>query len=262
VGVAAQARVGRLTGGSSVVLPLPEPSRRWGLRLLSREPQGSALAEPVADASDVDLVGRIAAGDQDALGETYDRYASALYGATVRVLSDPHAAEEVVQDAFLALWNHAGRFDATRGSLSGWLFTVARNRAHDHLRRVSRRPHELGPSIDQSREEHTDDEFQRLLASGRPVGDGSAPDEPEAAAMRAWTRAVVRSLLDTMPAQQRLVLDLAYDDGLSQQEIADRLGWPLGTVKTRTRRGLLRLREALETTPGLEGIEEAAHGAR
>ncbi len=193
--------------------------------------------------SDGDLVARIAGGDQSAFAEVYDRYAQPVFGAAVRVLGDRSAAEEVVQETWLALWNHAERYDATRGSLVAWLLAIARNRCLDRFRAARRQPTlvTIGASDDESEEARLD----RALAAGDPIGAGDADDDPEAAVTRRWTRGVVRSVVLTLPDDERRVIELAYDDGLSQSEIAAQIGWPLGTVKTRTRRALLRLREAL-----------------
>ena len=211
------------------------------------------------DAPDIDLVRRIAIGDQVALGEVYDSLAQLVYGASARILRDREAAEEVVQDTFLALWNHAERFDRTRGSLAAWLMAIARNRALDRVRWRSRRPPEaiLLPADEDATS--TDDELSLVLARGFPVGDGNLAEDPGEAAERGWMRDVVRAVLDTVPPLERIAIELAYDDGLTQQEIAVRLGWPLGTVKTRTRRALQRLRAALE---GAGVVDEMLEGAR
>ncbi len=234
------------------------------------EPAGNERTPPRVDevASRVDdervqfdreLVARIANGDERALGVAYDRHAAVLYAASVRMLADPLAAEEVVQDTFLALWSHAGSFDGAQGSLAAWLFAIARNRTLDHLRRASRRPR-TEPTT--AREDETDDLLETRLASGMPVGDGSTATDPAETVSRRWAAAVVRAVLQTMPPLERAPLELAYDAGLTQQEVAVRLGWPVGTVKTRTRRGLLRLRELLEGSGALDDLLEVQRGAR
>ena len=206
-------------------------------------------------ASDAELVARVAAGDESAFGEVYDRYAQAVFGSAARLLGDRGAAEEVVQETWLTLWNRADRYDAARGSLVAWLLAIARNRSMDRFRAARRQP-SLVP-IGSTGDEPDDAALERALAAGEPIGTPDTDVDPEAAATRRWTRAVVRSVLTTLPDAERMALELAYDDGLSQAEIAARTGWPLGTVKTRTRRGLLRLRDALGDT-----LDESTGGAR
>jgi RNA polymerase sigma-70 factor (ECF subfamily) len=210
-------------------------------------------AAPVPDA---DLVARIALGDEMALAEIYDRHAEAVFGAAVRLLGDRAAAEEIVQETWLVLWNRAERYDPRIGSLVAWLFTIARNRCVDRLRAAGRRPSLV--SIGAPGEDADEEALERALAAGEPVG-GAGPDaDPADAVARRWTRSVVRAVVATLPDTERAVIELAYDEGLSQSEVSARLGWPLGTVKTRTRRALLRLREALgdtlaESAGGVDG---------
>ncbi len=206
-------------------------------------------------ASDAELVARVAVGDESAFAEVYDRHAHAVFGSAARLLGDRGAAEEVVQETWLTLWNRADRYDAARGSLVAWLLAIARNRSLDRFRAARRQP-ALIP-MGSTGDEPDDAALERALAAGEPIGTPDADVDPEAAVARRWTRAVVRSVLTTLPDAERRALELAYDDGLSQAEIATRTGWPLGTVKTRTRRGLLRLREALG-----DALEESAEGMR
>jgi RNA polymerase sigma-70 factor (ECF subfamily) len=207
-------------------------------------------------ATDGELVARIALGDEVAFAEVYARYAQHVFGAAVRLLGDRGTAEEVVQETWLALWNRAEQFDAARGSVAAWLLTIARNRSLDRYRATSRRPRlvSIGGDDNEGR-----DEAERMLAAGTPIGTGGEGGDPEAALDRSWTRAVVRSVLATLPDVERRVIELAYDDGLTQAEIATRVGWPIGTVKTRTRRALSRLREALAAPLG-ESLGEADGG--
>lgn len=209
--------------------------------------------------SDPGLMARVVLGDEDAFAALYDRYAAAVFGAAVRLLGDRNVAEEVVQETYLALWNRADRFNPAAGSLVGWLLTIARNRSVDRLRAAGRRP-ALVSIGGQSGDDMPDDEaFERVLAAGEPVGMAAVAQDPEDALERSWTRGVVRAVIAGMPDTERVALELAYDEGLTQTEIAERLGWPLGTVKTRTRRALLRLRGALE---GVLGDGDAIGGAR
>lgn len=160
---------------------------------------------------------RLADGDPAALAEFYDAHASLAYGIALRIVRDPGEAEDVVQEAFLQAWRQAGRYDAARGSAQAWLCAIVRTRALDRLRRrATRREHQQ--------------------AQAPPAA--SAPDHDSVLA--------VRKALESLGADQRRALELAYFVGLSQSEIASRLGEPLGTIKTRMRAAMMRLREALE----------------
>jgi RNA polymerase sigma-70 factor (ECF subfamily) len=161
------------------------------------------------------LLRRLAAGDHKALGEFYDLYAGLANGLALRILRDTSEAEDVVQEAFVQVWRQAARYDARRGSPQAWLCTIARTRALDRLRRRIAR-----------REDATE-----------PPPTGTLPRTEEALA--------VRKALDTLSAEQRRALELAYYDGLTQTEIAAALNEPLGTIKTRIRTAMIRLREAL-----------------
>jgi RNA polymerase sigma-70 factor (ECF subfamily) len=200
---------------------------------------------------DAGLVARIARGDQAALAETYDRHAQTVFRAVMRMLGDSFAAEEVVQETWLVLWDRAERFDADRGSLIAWLLTIARNRSLDRLRAARRRP-ALVPVGGAEDDSPDPDALERALAADRASGSADGHD-PEAATVLRWERSVVRAVVDGLPANERTVIELAYDAGLTQVEIAARLGWPLGTVKTRTRRALMLLRAALEEELGPGG---------
>jgi RNA polymerase sigma-70 factor (ECF subfamily) len=214
--------------------------------------------------SDAGLVAQVAAGDEQAFAEIYDRSADAVFRVVMRLLGDRHAAEEIVQETYLVLWNKAERFDPALGSLLGWLAAIARNRAADRLRAAGRRPVVgLGARLD---DEDTADAFDLDVARGQPVAAAVFDQDPAEAAARQWTRGVVRDALARSPADERLALELAYYGGLSQSEIAERLGWPLGTVKTRTRRALTRLRgelaDVLDPEPGLSAGTGDSHGPR
>jgi RNA polymerase sigma-70 factor (ECF subfamily) len=232
------------------------------------------LRDDIAAApTDAELMARVTAGDHDAFAAVYDRHAQALYGTAMRFLRDPGAAEDVVQETYLAMWTRSETYSPEAGSLIGWLLTIARHRAIDRLRATSRQPLVVG--LAPATSDGAENDSERLLALCRPVGFGDAADEPSDVAERRWVRAVVRTAIDKMPESERQALELAYDDELTQAEIAERLGWPIGTVKTRTRRALLRLRAMLESVPDIgpstgrppsrenwRNREEARHGPR
>jgi RNA polymerase sigma-70 factor (ECF subfamily) len=195
---------------------------------------------------DATLVRMVAGGSFDALASLYDRHGDAVFAAASRLTSDRGVAEEVVQDTFLALWDRAESFDPTVGSLSAWLHTIARNRTVDRLRAAGRRPQFAAPPSSANGDESATQLLERAASSGTIVAGSVAPTGPEAALASKETRASIELALGAMASEERTVIVLAYREGLSQTEIAQRLGWPLGTVKTRTRRALRRLREALD----------------
>jgi RNA polymerase sigma-70 factor (ECF subfamily) len=172
-----------------------------------------------------DLLERVASGDRAALLALYDHASGVLMAVAMRVTGARPEAEEVVQDAFVRAWREASSFDRSRGSALAWLITLTRNRAIDTLRSRKRRAiHE-----DQASE----------------ADPPEAPPSPELALVEARRAAAVRVALDTLRPEHRVVLDLAYFSGLSHSEIADRLGQPLGTVKTRILQAVRQLREHL-----------------
>jgi len=203
------------------------------------------------------LVQAIAGGSHEALALLYDRHADAVYATASRLTSDRHVAEEVVQETFLALWNRADRFDPSVGSLAAWLHTIARNRTVDRLRAAGRRPGLFPLSAAAGEGEDETGALERLAAGGTVVGGSSATPGPDAALAATEIRVLLRTALAEMPEIERTVIVLAYREELTQSEIADRLGWPIGTVKTRTRRALRRLRGVLagELGPGA-AVEE------
>jgi RNA polymerase sigma-70 factor, ECF subfamily len=172
--------------------------------------------------SDEELLARVARGDEGALAELYDRFSRVTYGLAVRVLRDRALAEDAVQEAFLAVWRTAASFDARRGSASTWVLTLVHRRAVDLVRREERR---RGDPLDDA-----------------PVASGEATDET--AEVREQRRAV-QAALAKLPTDQREALELAYYGGLSQSELAEKLGVPLGTVKSRMFAGLSKLRDLL-----------------
>jgi RNA polymerase sigma-70 factor (ECF subfamily) len=214
---------------------------------------------------DVALVREVAAGSHDALAELYDRHADAIFASAYRLTADRGLAEEVVQETFLALWNRAETFDPSVGSLAAWLHTIARNRTVDRLRAAGRRPR-LVPLTSAAAfgsafgggEEPDADALDRVLASGAIVAGSTPVRSPEMEVALHELRRALQAALAEMPEVERVVIVLAYGEDLSQTEIADRLGWPLGTVKTRTRRALLRLREVLGSGAGPESARYMA----
>jgi RNA polymerase sigma-70 factor, ECF subfamily len=208
--------------------------------------------ERVRAIEDIALVRAVATGSQEALESLYDRHAEAVYAAACRLTNDRQVAEEVVQETFLALWNRAELFDPNVGSLAAWLHTIARNRTVDRLRAIGRRPRLIPVSAMRQGDEPDASALERIANVGSVVGGADLGPGPEGALDALEVRLTIRHALDGMPEVERTVILLAYRENLTQAEIAERLGWPLGTVKTRTRRALLRLREALGGSLGPE----------
>jgi RNA polymerase sigma-70 factor (ECF subfamily) len=207
-------------------------------------------ADPGPD--DPTLVRAVVDGSQSALATLYDRHGSAIFALALRLSGDRSTAEEVVQETFLVLWDRAERFDPAVASLATWLRTIARNRTLDRLRATARRPRlvsmEPGPDDGPGRSE--------TLGPGELVAAGSSEQDPLELAAAAEQRAAIAAAVATMPDDERTVILMAYQQDLTQAEIAERLGWPLGTVKTRTRRALKRLREALGDMDAPEGAPD------
>jgi RNA polymerase sigma-70 factor (ECF subfamily) len=174
---------------------------------------------------DREAMARVAAGDAAGLEVLYDRYATLVYSLALRIVRNTSDAEDVTQEAFAQVWTHASRFDPARGALPAWLTVIARSRALDRLRRASAGTASSGPDP--------------LAAIPDPT--------PSVELMAASAEQVVaaREALAALPADQRAALELAYYEGLTQAEIAARTSTPLGTVKTRIRTGLQRIRDAM-----------------
>jgi RNA polymerase sigma-70 factor, ECF subfamily len=199
----------------------------------------------MADADDAVLVLAVAAGSEDAFGALYDRHAVGVHAVALRMTGDRGTAEEVVQETFLALWNRAEAFDPGVASLGTWLRSIARNRAVDRLRAAGRRP-QLVALPGGAGEDDAFASMERLDPDLAVYGGAARDPDPALAAEAVDTREVIAGALSGMPEDERTVILLAYQQELSQSEIAEQLGWPLGTVKTRTRRALARLRSVLE----------------
>jgi len=195
------------------LLALPESHDRFAMR------------RHHAHLSDEALVALVARGDEDALAELYDRVGRIAYGLALRVLRDERHAEDAVQEAFLQVWRSAATFRAERAKASTWILTLVHRRAVDLVRREERRQADL----------LTDDSAA-----------GVAPEETDEAAWLRFERERVQASLKQLPDVQREALELAYYGGFSQSELADRLGVPLGTIKSRMFAGLARLRELLD----------------
>ncbi|HYN69909.1 MAG TPA: sigma-70 family RNA polymerase sigma factor [Candidatus Eisenbacteria bacterium] len=200
---------------------------------------------------DATLAAGIAAGEEAQFMVVYDRHADLLFASVVRLLGDRDTAAEIVQESFLALWRRASQYDSRAGSLIGWLLAIARNRAIDHLRAQSRRPVLTSISVAGDANGQLDALDVLDLQARRVDGPGVAPADPATVADRRWSQSVVRSMISELPETERQAVVLAYAAGLSQAEIADRLGWPLGTVKSRTRRAMAHLRVRLAEVPDL-----------
>jgi RNA polymerase sigma-70 factor (ECF subfamily) len=197
-----------------------------------------AMADP--EVADDQLIAAVARGDHPALLALYDRHGRVAYGLAYRILGEAGAAEEAVQDAYLRVWRRAATFDPSRGGVRSWLLTIVHHCAIDLLRR---------------------------RASAPPVVAGLDEVAERQAAPDAWSEVVgrleqdrVRAAMATLPGEQRRAIEMAYFDGLTHREIAERDGLPLGTVKGRLRLGLRRLYGVL-AEPGVEGAVELNRGA-
>jgi len=218
--------------------------------------------ERSAPTDEAALVAAVAAGSEDALASLYDRHVNSIFATAYRLTGDRSVAEDVVQEVFLTLWNRAERFDPAIASLAAWLGTIARNRSVDRLRAASRRPQLVSLSPIGGDDEPDSGALERLASAHGTVGGAADLDAGDPADLLATveTQAAIGAALAGMAEHEREVIVLAYRDDLTQSEIAARLGWPLGTVKTRTRRALLQLRVALADVHG-EGLAPAPPGA-
>lgn len=185
-----------------------------------------------SNADDVALIRRMVDADETALGALYDRWVRSLYSLVLHLLNDPDEAEDVVEETFWQAWRKAGSYEPSRGAVSTWLLTIGRRKALDRLR---------------ARKRHREDP----IGSDRSFADiaSSSPD-PSDDVEGAELRENVRAALKDLPAEQREVLELGYFNGMSQSEIADATGQPLGTVKTRMRLAMQKLREPLSMHRG------------
>ena len=189
------------------------------------------MGRDLAHFTDEALLSLVAGSDDQALAELYDRFGGVAYGLALRILRDESLAQDAVQDAFLAVWRTADRFLAERAKASTWILTLVHRRAVDLVRRQERRRGEPLESVPE------------------PV----ASEQVEEQATIRFQRQVVQEALRRLPPEQREALELGYYAGLTQSELAERLGQPLGTIKSRMFTGLTRLRDLLAQA----GLEES-----
>jgi RNA polymerase sigma-70 factor, ECF subfamily len=189
------------------------------------------------DLPDDQLVQRMSQGDVDALDVLYDRYARAVFSFAVRIVRDGRIAEEVLQEAFMRSWQQSGRFELNRGNYASWLLSITHNLAIDEVRKSQRRP-QKADMVD----------ITDVLRS-----EVDTTVNIEEAAEATELRGIIRDAMDYLPEAQRRVIELAYFEGLSQREIAAFLNEPLGTIKTRMRLGMQKLKDVLSEQEGFKG---------
>ena len=180
--------------------------------------------------SDVDLIGQASQGDPRALEVLYDRYSRVVFSFALRIVNDQQIAEELLQEVFFRAWQQGGSFRASKGTFLTWLLSITHNMAIDEVRKRKRRP-----------QRSDSDDPDLVLAA---VADSGPSVEDEV-----WSRAVrerIARAMDTLPNAQREAIELAYFRGMTHREIADTLGEPLGTIKTRMRLGMQKLRDQLD----------------
>jgi RNA polymerase sigma-70 factor (ECF subfamily) len=178
------------------------------------------------DTADLDAVRLMAGGDGSALATLYDRHARVTYSLALRILGEPQEAEEVVQDVFAQAWRQASRFDRSRGAVVAWLLMMTRSRSIDRVRARRAMPAAAGDP----------DQAFGLIAD--------SADGPERVALTTERASRLKEALDTLPLIQRVPIELAFFEGLTHVEVAERLEVPLGTIKTRIRLGLMKMKDA------------------
>jgi RNA polymerase sigma-70 factor (ECF subfamily) len=183
------------------------------------------MIQPEDVRADITLIERIVARDERAIGELYDRHSRLLFGLILRILRDRSEAEEVLQEVFVLVWNKADSYNVALGSPAGWMVRVARNRAIDRLRANTVR-----------------------IKAVESVPEPPAVESPEARAAVSEQQRTIARALDALPPDQRVLIEQAYFQGLTQTELAERFNLPLGTVKTRIRTGMIALRQQLSQT--------------
>ena len=183
--------------------------------------------------SDEVLFERIISKDVDAFSVLYDRYSPVLYGLALKILQEQTKAEDVLQEVFLKIWRNAAQFDKQRGSLRGWMIRICRNTCIDLLR-ARRIPEDSSVALNETYARQ-----DNMIASENPAEKVNYQE----------MHALVCKALEALPAEQSLLIEMAYFKGLSQSELAKKLNLPLGTVKTRMRLAMKKLRESLITNP-------------
>ena len=196
-------------------------------------PAAAAKTYPQERADDLALIRRVTAGDESAFSALFDRWQPVVRAVADRILADADEADDVIEETFWQAWRSAANFDSSRGSVQTWLLTIARTRSLDRLRARRRRREESADAVDE------EGSSSITAQTVDPAADSSAGAEHEEQSR------MVRTALAGLPPEQRTTLELAYFSGLSQSEIAERMNEPLGTVKTRTRMALQKLRGAL-----------------
>lgn len=190
---------------------------------------GVGAATGLAALSDVELIARVADSDPAALEVLYDRYSRVVYSFGLRIVGDPQLAEELLQEVFLRAWQQGAAFRETRGAFVTWLLSITHNMAIDEVRKRRRRP------------QKADSDEPELLLAGLPDTRQDVEDEVWLSSLRS----TIIQAMERLPPAQREAIDMAYFQGLTQREISERLGEPLGTIKTRMRLGIQKLREQL-----------------
>ena len=187
-------------------------------------PSDTIISDAAAQA-DAELLARVASGDRDAFAALYDRFSKPLFSFALRIVGNPADAEDVLQEVFVQLWEKAGQFDPSQGKPFTWSVTMTRNKAIDRLRSSQRRSRLV--------EEATlADPAMDVAETGKVIGTDEA------------TR--IRTAVNTLPADQRQAIEMAFFGGLTHHQIAEKISEPLGTIKARIRRGMLKLRDTLE----------------
>lgn len=224
--------------------PSPQSGPYPNMKTNPSEVRSSVAPSAETTGSDVDLglIRRMATGDEQALSAFYGRWFPIVNGLITRILKSADDVEDVVEETFWQAWRQADRFAVDRGSVQTWVLTIARSRALDRLRATRR-----------LREDSIDDSATGSATAGGAEMSARSTSDPSADAEHSERRQLVVAALSELPQEQRQALELGYFGGLSQTEIAERTGQPLGTIKTRMRLAMLKLRDRLsllrEDTP-------------
>lgn len=215
----------------SVLLSLGSSATAWAFLPLRRMNDHGGLFGSAREASDAELIGRMAQGETEAAAVFYDRHAPLLFSVALRIVVDRREAEETLQDAMRCVWENAPLYQPSQGKPLSWAVVITRHRAIDRLRRMKRQ----SEAVARIREKVESDVAAQTKT---PIPEAISNED----------RTQLHTALTMLPPPQRLAIELAFFGGLSQSEIAQELGEPLGTIKARIRRGMLALREVLEAT--------------